>query len=97
MFHVARIEVRKSIEINKDERDLAKINEFLFQYEEARRVLAEKVIQGNLQGDDNYRWKVRPEHAMGSSVKEWLTNLVTFYYNYLNMVEKEVVFEKYYD
>jgi len=27
-------------------------------------------VQGNLQADGNYRWKVRAEHAMGSSVKE---------------------------
>lgn len=70
MFHRARIEVRRSIELTKDERELAKVNELLFQYEEARRVLSEKVVQGNLQNDGNYRWKVRPEHAMGSSVKE---------------------------
>ena len=48
MFHRARIEVRRSIEINKQERDPAKVNEFLFQSEEARRVLLEKVVQGNL-------------------------------------------------
>lgn len=30
MFHRARIEVRRSIEEHKDERDTAKVNEFLF-------------------------------------------------------------------
>jgi hypothetical protein len=49
MFHRARIELRRSIEASKGERELSKVNELLFQYEEARRVLAEKVVQGNLQ------------------------------------------------
>lgn len=44
MFHRARIEVRRSVESTAGERDLAKVNELLFQYEEARRVLSEKVI-----------------------------------------------------
>ena len=44
MFHRGRIEVRRSIEATSGERDLAKVNELLFQYEEARRVLNEKVV-----------------------------------------------------
>jgi len=44
MFHRARIEFRRSIESTKDERDLAKINELLFQYEETRRTLLTKVV-----------------------------------------------------
>ena len=39
MFHRARIEFRRSIEDHRDERDLAKVNELLFQYEETRRTL----------------------------------------------------------
>ena len=70
MFHRARIEFRRSIESQKDERELAKVNDLLFQYEETRRTLLQKVVQGNLQQDGSYRWKVRPEHAMGSSVKD---------------------------
>jgi len=70
MFHRARIEFRRSIEDQKEERDLAKVNELLFQYEETRRILLKSVVQGNLQQDGNYRWKIRADHAMGSSVKE---------------------------
>ena len=39
MFHRARIEFRRSIESQAEERDLAKVNELLFQYEETRRTL----------------------------------------------------------
>ena len=39
MFHRARIEFRKSIEDTKEERELTKVNELLFQYEETRRTL----------------------------------------------------------
>ena len=70
MFHRARIEFRRSVEEHAEERDQAKVNELLFQYEETRRTLLSKIVQGNLQQDGSYRWKVRPEHAMGSSVKD---------------------------
>ena len=39
MFHKCRLEIRRSIILTKDERDVAKINELLFQYEETRRIL----------------------------------------------------------
>ena len=39
MFHRCRLEIRKSIQSQKDETDPAKINELLFQYEETRRIL----------------------------------------------------------
>jgi hypothetical protein len=48
MFHRARIELRQSIVKEKDEVDLMKINELLFQYEESRRVLLKNVVQGTL-------------------------------------------------
>ena len=51
MFHRARIEFRRSIESHADERDPAKVNELLFQYEETRRTLLSKIVQGTLQGD----------------------------------------------
>ena len=70
MFHRARIEMRRSIEAQKEESDPAKVAELLFQYEETRRALLQNVVQGNLQRDGTYRWKVRKEHAMGSAVKE---------------------------
>lgn len=70
MFHRGRIEFRRSIEEHAEERELHKINDLLFQYEETRRILLKSVVQGNLQEDGNYRWKMRPEHAMGSSIKE---------------------------
>lgn len=70
MFHRARIEFRRSIESTAEERDLAKVNDLLFQYEETRRTLLQKVVQGNIQQDGSYRWKVRPDHAMGSSIKQ---------------------------
>ena len=47
MFHRARIEFRHSIEADKEERELAKVNELLFQYEETRRTLLQKIVQGN--------------------------------------------------
>ena len=43
-----------------------KVAEMLFQYEETRRLLLQNVMQGNLQEDGNYRWKVRKEHGMGA-------------------------------
>lgn len=70
MFHRARIEVRRSIEDQKDLRNVSEINELLFQYEESRRILLKNVYQGKLQEDGNYRWKLRADHAMGSSVKD---------------------------
>lgn len=70
MFHKTRISVRKNIEMQADETDTAKINQYLFEYEEGRRQLEQGVVQGNLQQDGTYRWKVRKEHAMGASVKE---------------------------
>lgn len=39
MFHRCRLEVRRSIDSQREERDPAKINEMLFQYEETRRIL----------------------------------------------------------
>jgi complex III assembly factor LYRM7 len=44
MFHRCRMEVRKSIVDAKDEKDPAKINELLFQYEETRRMLLQNVV-----------------------------------------------------
>ena len=70
MFHRSRIELRRSIEAHKDESDAQKVNELLFQYEETRRLLLQNVMQGNLQDDGTYRWKVRKEHAMGASKLE---------------------------
>ena len=69
MFHQARIEFRTSVESYQDETDRQKINDLLFQYEETRRILLKNVVQGNLMSDGQYRWKVRPEHAMGASIK----------------------------
>ena len=63
-------EVRQSIESQKDLTSVTEVNEMLFQYEESRRVLLKSIYQGNLQDDGNYRWKLRAEHAMGSSVKD---------------------------
>jgi len=70
MFHKARIEMRRSIEAQSEERDPAKVAELLFQYEETRRILLQGVVQGNLQEDGTYRWKIRKEHAMGAAVKD---------------------------
>ncbi len=47
MFHRCRLEIRRSIESQSEERDPAKINELLFQYEETRRILLQNVVQGN--------------------------------------------------
>jgi hypothetical protein len=32
--------------------------------------MLKSVVQGNLQEDGNYRWKIRQEHAMGANVKD---------------------------
>ena len=48
MFHRARIEFRRSIIEHKDERRAANINKLLFQYEETRLMLLQKVVQGNI-------------------------------------------------
>ena len=48
MFHRARIEFRRSIESHADVREQAKVNELLFQYEETRRTMLQKIVQGNL-------------------------------------------------
>ena len=48
MFHRARIEFRRSITEHKDERRAANVNELLFQYEETRLMLLQKVVQGNV-------------------------------------------------
>ncbi|TNV75117.1 hypothetical protein FGO68_gene2519 [Halteria grandinella] len=70
MFHRCRLQIRSSIASQADERDIAKVNEYLFQYEETRRILLQNVVQGMEQPDGQYRWKVRKEHAMGASIKE---------------------------
>ena len=46
MFHRARIEFRRSVESQAEEREFAKVNELLFQYEETRRTLLQKIVQG---------------------------------------------------
>lgn len=43
MFHRARIEVRQSIESQKEMRSVTEVNEMLFQYEESRRILLKSV------------------------------------------------------
>ena len=44
MFHRARIEFRRSIESHADVREQAKVNELLFQYEETRRTMLQKIV-----------------------------------------------------
>jgi complex III assembly factor LYRM7 len=44
MFHRCRLEIRKSIKDQSEERDPAKVNELLFQYEETRRILMQNVV-----------------------------------------------------
>lgn len=70
MFHRCRIEVRRAIEDSSAETDPLKVNEQLYQFEETRRILLQNVVQGNIQPDGSYRWKVRKEHGMGASIKE---------------------------
>jgi hypothetical protein len=59
MFHRARMEVRQSIETQKDMRSVSEVNDMLFQYEESRRILLKSVYQAKIQDDGNYRWKLR--------------------------------------
>ena len=46
------------------------LNRVLFGFEEGRRMILKNIMQGELQEDGNYRWKVRKEHAMGTRVKQ---------------------------
>ncbi|CAI2383704.1 unnamed protein product [Moneuplotes crassus] len=71
MFHMSRIEFRKNILEYKDIQTKKELNKVLFGFEEGRRMLLKNIMQGDLQNDGSYRWNVRREHAMGTSVKEW--------------------------
>ena len=51
--------------------DKKELNKVLYGFEEGRRMLLKNIMQGELQKDGNYRWNVRREHAMGTSVKDW--------------------------
>jgi complex III assembly factor LYRM7 len=64
MFHRTRLEARKKIYENKQLTDPVAIQEKLFFGEEVREFMQYNMIQGNLQDNGNYRFKVRPEHAM---------------------------------
>jgi hypothetical protein len=44
MFHRARMEFRTSVESYGEEREVQKINDLLFQYEETRRILLKNVV-----------------------------------------------------
>mmetsp|Transcript_27736 Transcript_27736/g.24535 ORF Transcript_27736/g.24535 Transcript_27736/m.24535 type:complete len:136 (-) Transcript_27736:26-433(-) len=70
MFHRSRIEFRKNILEYKDITTKKELNKVIFGFEEGRRMLLKNIMQGDLQKDGNYRWNVRREHAMGTSVKE---------------------------
>lgn len=59
MFHRCRIEARKKIIENKDLRDPVQIQEKIYVGEEAKDFLESNVIQGNLQENGNYRFKIR--------------------------------------
>ncbi|KAL4435274.1 hypothetical protein ABPG74_017366 [Tetrahymena malaccensis] len=69
MFHSCRIECRRKILENKNEKDPIKIQDHIFFGEEIRDMLENNLMQGNLQQNGNYRFKARPEHAMGEHVK----------------------------
>ena len=69
MFHKSRLEIKRSIQSFATETDPLKVNKLIFDFEEGRRALENQIMQGNLQPDGTYRWKVRKEHAMGAQVK----------------------------
>ena len=74
MFHQSRIEARKKIMESAELRDPVEIQEKIFFGEEVRDFLEVNLMQGTLQESGNYRFKARPEHGMGSSLKDGSLN-----------------------
>jgi complex III assembly factor LYRM7 len=70
MFHQCRLEARKKIKENEELRDPVDIQEKIFFGEEVRDFLEVNLMQGTIQNSGNYRFKARPEHGMGSSMKD---------------------------
>lgn len=69
MFHRVRMEARKKILENKEEKDEVKLQDQIFFGEEVRDFFANNMIQGKLQENGRYRFKAKAEHAMGSQIK----------------------------
>mmetsp|Transcript_4759 Transcript_4759/g.5198 ORF Transcript_4759/g.5198 Transcript_4759/m.5198 type:complete len:118 (-) Transcript_4759:67-420(-) len=69
MFHKVRLEARREILKNKDEKDEVKVQNFIFYGEEIRDFLDVNLIQGNIQPSGHYRLKVRKEHGLGATIK----------------------------
>ena len=74
MFHQCRIEARNKIKENAELRDPVEIQQKIFFGEEARDFLEVNIMQGTLQESGNYRFKARPEHGVGSGVKDGSAN-----------------------
>jgi hypothetical protein len=68
-FHLIRINIRKEIEKRREITDLKEIRERMIDLEEARNSLLTQVMQGKLQDGGYYKYKTRPENAMGANAQ----------------------------
>lgn len=63
-FHKMRILIRREVEKNKDN-NIATIKQKILDFEEARKIISTSLIQGKLQNQEFYRYKVRPDLLLG--------------------------------
>lgn len=68
-FHMMRINVRREIEKRRDLTDPKEIREKMLDLEEARTLFLNNIMQGKLQDGGHYRFKARPENAVGANIK----------------------------
>lgn len=66
-FHLMRINVRKEIEKRRELTDEKQIREGVLDLEEARNLILTNIMQGKLQDGGFYRYKARPELAVGTN------------------------------
>eukprot|EP01017_Pseudomicrothorax_dubius_P049637 TRINITY_DN9258_c0_g1_i1.p1 TRINITY_DN9258_c0_g1~~TRINITY_DN9258_c0_g1_i1.p1 ORF type:complete len:104 (-),score=15.51 TRINITY_DN9258_c0_g1_i1:92-403(-) len=69
MFHRIRLEARRKILENKDERDEFKIHDQIFFGEETRDFLEKNLIKGEVQENGRVKLKARKEHSLSSPIK----------------------------
>lgn len=70
MFHKVRLETRKKIFENRNETDEVKIQNLIFDGEEARDLLEKNLIQATLQKNGRYKMYPRKENGLGVNIKE---------------------------
>lgn len=70
MFHQCRLEARAKILENKNLTDPVEIQNKVFFGEEVRDFLQVNLMQGKQNEKGQIRLKARPEHAVGSGIKD---------------------------